>query len=109
MKVLRENLQEETLRGSSFAVAPEELVPRFLSRLQLTSEVEKPVCHFTREFSRFGKVKDQCAIIAVAIFVVVWLLNVEHKPRLGNVATVANVTEAQFKAAYAEIHQHNIA
>lgn len=86
-------------------VPPEELMTRFVNRLQLSHQLCKPAVHIVQESYKYklaGK-RDQGGVIASAIFIVAWLSNVLEKPTFLDVANIAKVSEGCVKACYEEI------
>jgi len=83
-------------------VEDQELMARFVNRLQLAPQVCKPASFISKEAYKYGLVgrQPQTAIVASAIFLVAWMLNVEEKPKFGDVAAIARVSEASVRAAY---------
>lgn len=86
----------------------EELIARFVSRLQLSQEVSKPAVHITQQASRYGLVgsQRQSAVIASSIYIVAWLLDVEPRLSLADVASIARVPETIVKNAYTALRPH---
>eukprot|EP00931_Biecheleriopsis_adriatica_P094790 TRINITY_DN68402_c0_g1_i1.p1 TRINITY_DN68402_c0_g1~~TRINITY_DN68402_c0_g1_i1.p1 ORF type:complete len:360 (+),score=87.91 TRINITY_DN68402_c0_g1_i1:146-1081(+) len=85
----------------------EELMKRYVTRMGLAKEVVAPAKHIVVQAFKHNLIKkSQAAAMASAIFIVAWLQDVEQKPRLVDVATVARVTEASVQAAYKSIRPH---
>lgn len=84
----------------------EELMARFVNRLQLAPPVCKPAQHISRMAYKFGLVGKlpQTAIVASSIFIVAWLLNVEEKPSFTDVASIAKISEVPVRNAYKLLH-----
>lgn len=89
-------------------VQDEELMARFVSRLELTKEVCKPASHIARQAHALGLVgnKVQVPVVACAILIVAWLLDVAQKPGFAHVGVVAKVSESSVKATYRGILPH---
>merc|ERR1712087_746126 len=85
----------------------EELLARFVSRLQLAPPVCKPASHISQWAYKFGLVGKlpQTAILASSIFIVAWLLNVQEKPNVVDVSVIAKVSEASVRSAYKQLHE----
>jgi len=83
-------------------VEDEDLMARFVNLLELTREICKPAMHIARQADKLGVVraKAQGPVVACAILIVAWLLDVPKKPLFTEVANVAKVPEAQVRAAY---------
>eukprot|EP00440_Ansanella_granifera_P072939 gb/GFBE01079155.1/.p1 GENE.gb/GFBE01079155.1/~~gb/GFBE01079155.1/.p1 ORF type:complete len:339 (+),score=99.21 gb/GFBE01079155.1/:1-1017(+) len=104
-KVLCEDL--EMRLPSHTYLDDEELMKRYVTRMGLSAQVVGPAKHIAMQAFKQDLVKkSQAAAMASAIFVVAWLLDVEQKPRLLDVANVAKVTEASVKAAYKNLRPH---
>jgi len=86
-------------------VEDQDLMARFVNRLQLAPQVCRPASHIAMEAYKYGLVgrQPQTAIVASSILIVAWLLNVEQKPRFTDVATIAKVSEASVRGAYKSI------
>lgn len=96
-------------RASPIYFETEDLYKSYVQSLGLTEEVVKPAKHIAKEAVKQGLVKTSkdlnerlvvTAAMASAIFVVAWLLDVEKKPRLADVAKAAKVTEGYTKMTY---------
>lgn len=89
-------------------VEDQELMARFVNRLQLSPQVCKPASHISKEAYKYGLVgrSPQTAIVASSILIVAWLLNVEEKPKFTDVSVIAKVSEAAVRAVYKHVHQH---
>jgi len=87
-------------------VEDDELMARFVNRLQLSPQICKPASHISQEAYKYGLVgrQPQTAIVAGAILIVAWLLNVEAKPTFTDVAVIAKVSEPAVRSAYKHIH-----
>jgi len=85
-------------------VEDEDLMARFVNLLELTREICKPAMHIARQADKLGvvraKAQAQGPVVACAILIVAWLLDVPKKPLFTEVANVAKVSEAQVRAAY---------
>jgi len=83
-------------------VEDEDLMARFVNLLELTRDICKPAMHIARQADRFGVVraKAQGPVVACAILIVAWLLDVPNKPEFTEVANVAKVSESQVRQAY---------
>lgn len=114
---LTKALGTELRVSQSQYINPEELMRRFVSRLELSQQVCGPAVHITEQARRFGLLRDrhglgsteqtkQCAVIASAIFMVAHLLDVPEKPRILDVAVVARVPENSVVAAYEGLRPH---
>jgi transcription initiation factor TFIIB len=123
MKKKVKNLERKDVLGSQLRMAknqyidPQELMARFVSRLQLSEVVCNPSVHIVKEARRCNLLKDrsgigsdeqthQCAVIASAIFIVAHLLDFPEKPRLQDVAAIARVSEASVMSAYEGLKPH---
>jgi len=89
-------------------VEDQELMARFVNRLYLSPQICKPASHISKEAYKYGLVgkSPQTAIVASAILIVAWLLNVEAKPTFTNVSTIAKEPEATVRAAYKSMYPH---
>merc|ERR1719277_184387 len=78
---------------------------RYVSRPYLSNDVCAPAVHISKSALRYGIVTQvrQQAVVASSIFVVAWLLNVEKKPTITEIANVTKASEAEVKEAYAAI------
>mmetsp|Transcript_49304 Transcript_49304/g.110641 ORF Transcript_49304/g.110641 Transcript_49304/m.110641 type:complete len:452 (-) Transcript_49304:81-1436(-) len=92
----------------------EEHMKRYVGRLGLAAQVVTPARHIASQALRQDVVKKgkglvehslAAASMASAIFVVAWLLDVEKKPRLAEVATVVKVPEGCVQVAYRFIRE----
>lgn len=83
-------------------VEDEDLMARFVNLLELTRDICKPAMHIARQADRFGfvRMKAQGPVVACAILIVAWLLDVPNKPEFTQVANVAKVSESQVRTAY---------
>jgi transcription initiation factor TFIIIB Brf1 subunit/transcription initiation factor TFIIB len=84
-----------------------ELMTRLVARLQLAPQCAKPASHIVQESYRQGKLLgarinkvSQDTLMAAAIFIVAWLLDVEQKPEIRYVASIARVNPSQVIDAY---------
>lgn len=84
---------------------------RILQQLDLAPQVAAPAMQIVQQVYRHATVigrqinkVPQNAIIASAIFIMAWLLDVERKPKFQTVAAMARATEANVKMAYKLIH-----
>eukprot|EP00418_Pyrodinium_bahamense_P092442 CAMPEP_0179026326 /NCGR_PEP_ID=MMETSP0796-20121207/8455_1 /TAXON_ID=73915 /ORGANISM="Pyrodinium bahamense, Strain pbaha01" /LENGTH=343 /DNA_ID=CAMNT_0020722399 /DNA_START=24 /DNA_END=1055 /DNA_ORIENTATION=- len=86
-------------------VEDQDLMARFVQRLQLSPQVCKPASHISQEAYKYGLVgrQPQTAIVASSILIVAWLLNVEEKPGFASVSAIAKVPEAAVRGAYKPI------
>lgn len=93
-------------KGVAYAEDPE-LMARLVGRLQLAPQCARPASAIVQETYRqgkllgpkIGKVTTETRM-AVSIYIVAWLLDVEQKPEIRQVAAVARVNAAQVMDAY---------
>ncbi|CAE7684693.1 TFIIB1 [Symbiodinium sp. CCMP2592] len=99
---------------SHAAYFQDEILHRYVTRLGLAAQVVAPAKHIAWQALQQDVVKKgkgllehtmASASMAASIFVVSWLLDVEQKPRLGEVATVVKVSEGSVQVAYSSIRQ----
>lgn len=85
----------------------EELMPRWVSQMQLSHEVNAPACEMTRLALAKGYVKkiSQSAVAASSIFIVVRLIadGKLDEPSFMQCATTTRSTEAAVKQAYSDM------
>lgn len=99
------------LRGTAYVEDPH-LMARMVTQLGLAKEVAKPASHILQQAYRTGAALGQAklqkmpqsTLMATAIFVVAWLLDVQQKPSFLQVAAIARVTEAQVRSCYQLMH-----
>lgn len=97
-------LKGELISTQIVSVDSEELMSRYVSRLNLSNkEVVAPAIHITKTAFRIGLVPNspQLAVISSSIYIVAWLLNAERKPTFTEIANVTRSGEAEVKEAYA--------
>lgn len=108
---LQKDLASKLKKAVNSYISPAELMHRFVSRLQLHPEVSIPAVAIAERARQFDVVRpknerEQCAIVASAIFIVSWLLDVAEKPRLVDVSIIAKVSEGVVQEAYNKIRPH---
>lgn len=84
-------------------IAPEELIPRFVSRLQLTTEVCKPatvVAQRAIQFKDLVRTNLHSAVVPSAIFIIARLMDVSVNLTFQDVAVESRVAERAVKEAY---------
>lgn len=105
---LKKVLRGELTVANVDSLPPEELMRRFVSRLQLSSEVCLPAVAIVQGVSKCGLARcsgdrDECALIAATIFAVAHLFDVPNKPRLTDAALIAIVPERMVKEKYSKV------
>lgn len=86
-------------------IQPEERMPRFVSRLQLAPEVGPPAIFIVQQANRYQltPTRNQSAVIAAAVYIVAWLLDVQPKPKVEEVAVIAGVPVSSVRGAYGDL------
>jgi len=81
------------------------LLSRACARLQISVEVECPAAHLTEMVYQFGfgESLPAPAVAAMALLVIAWLYDVEHKPWFAEVAAAARVSAGKVKTSYQKI------
>lgn len=101
-------------RARAIYFETEDLYKSYVQSLGLTVEVVKPAKHIATEAVKQRLVKTSkdlnerlvvTAAMASSIFVVAWILDVEKKPRLADVAKAAKVSEGYAKMTYSSIRK----
>ncbi|CAK9116525.1 unnamed protein product [Durusdinium trenchii] len=109
-----EDMQQALDRARATYLETEDLYKNYVRSLGLAAEVVKPAKHIATEalkhrLVRTGKDLAERSVVtgamASAIFVVAWLLDVEKKPRLEDVAKAAKVSEGYAKMTYSSIRR----
>jgi len=104
-------------RARAIYFETEDLYKSYVQSLGLTDKVVKPAKHLATEAVKQRLVKTRkdlnerlvvTAAMASSIFVVAWLLDVEKKPRLADVANAAKVSEGYAKMTYSMIREEII-
>jgi len=85
-------------------VEDEELMARFVNKLELPREICKPALHIARQAVKLDvvrtKAQAQIPVMACAILIAAWLLDSPKKPDFEQVAKETKVEDAQVRAAY---------
>lgn len=104
---------ELTSKSKNDHIPAQELMGRFVSKLELSREVFKPAVHIAEQMKKRSALTDrrvdaggsqnqQAAIVATAILIVAHLLELPEKPSQRDLAIVARIPESAVTVAYEE-------
>jgi len=104
---VRELTRQLNLERPVVLAADPELMARIVNSLQLAPECGKPAGHIVRECYKQGKLlgpkinkMSPDVLMAVSIYIVAWLKDVEQKPKISDVAAKVRVKPSKVTDAY---------